>query len=101
MDAYNGLTSHGKPVERVVGHSLGGSAALQLQRDLDKQGRKVGSRTFGAPVMDLKPFDRYYNNAERYRHPTDPVSAMDRGATWGKYKPYSHSYAGFTDMDKG
>ena len=51
--------------------------------------------------MDLKPFDRYYNNTERFRHPTDPVSVLDRGATWGKYKPYSHSYAGFTDMDKG
>ena len=50
--------------------------------------------------MDAKPFDRYYNNAERYRHPTDPVSVLDRGAKWGKYKPYSHSYAGFQDFDK-
>ena len=100
MDAYNHLTTSGKPVDRVVGHSLGGSVALELQKNLSKQGRKVDSRTFGAPVMDAKPFDRYYNNAERYRHPTDPVSVLDRGAKWGKYKPYSHSYAGFQDFDK-
>ena len=100
MDAYNDLTGSNKPVERVVGHSLGGSVALELQKDLAKQGRAVGSRTFGAPVLDAKPFDRYYNNAERYRHPTDIVSLLDRGAKWGKYKPYAHSYAGIQDLDK-
>ena len=100
MEAYNDLTGSNKPVERVVGHSLGGSVALELQKDLAKQGRAVGSRTFGAPVLDAKPFDRYYNNAERYRHPTDIVSLLDRGAKWGKYKPYAHSYAGFQDLDE-
>ena len=100
MEAYNDLTGSNKPVERVVGHSLGGSVALELQKDLAKQGRAVGSRTFGAPVLDAKPFDRYYNNAERYRHPIDIVSLLDRGAKWGKYKPYAHSYAGFQDLDK-
>jgi len=100
VDAYNKLTGSGKPVDRVVGHSLGGSVALELQKNLDKQGRKVGSRTFGAPVMDLKSYDRYYNNAERYRHPTDPVSILDRGATWGNWKAYPHSYTGFQNFDK-
>ena len=100
MNAYNDLTSQGNPVERISGHSLGGSVALELQKNLAKQGHNVDSRTFGAPVMDIKPFDRYYTNAERYRHPTDPVSMLDRGAKWGKYKPYSHSYAGFQDLDK-
>ena len=59
MDAHNKLPASGKPVNRVVGHPLGGSVALELQKNLDKQGRKVDSRTFGAPVMDVKPFDRY------------------------------------------
>ena len=89
--AYKDLITHGKPVDRIVGHSLGGSVALQMQRDkfIPK------SRTFGAPVLDLMPFHRYYNDAERYRHPLDPVSILDRGAKWGGFKPYSHSYTGF------
>ena len=48
--AYNELQASGRPVDRVVGHSLGGSVALQLQKD--KAIPK--SRTFGAPVFDLK-----------------------------------------------
>ena len=100
MQAYNKLNGNGKHVDRVVGHSLGGSVALELQKNLAKQGRNVDSRTFGAPVMDLRPFDRYYNKAERFRHPTDPVSILDRGASWGDWKTYPHSYAGFQSFDK-
>ena len=92
--AYKDLHAQGKPVDRIVGHSLGGSVALQMQKD-----RGIPqSRTFGAPVLDLKPFDRYFNKAERYRHPLDPVSVFDRGATWGSFKPYSHSYTGFGNL---
>ena len=92
--AYHDLHAQGQPVDRVVGHSLGGSVALQMQKD-----RGIPqSRTFGAPVLDLKPFDRYFNKAERYRHPLDPVSMFDRGATWGAFKPYSHSYTVFGNV---
>ena len=49
--AYDKLISEGKPVDRVVGHSLGGSVALQLQKDKDIS----LSRTFGAPVVDFDP----------------------------------------------
>jgi hypothetical protein len=70
--AYEDLQAHGKPVDRVVGHSLGGSVALQLQR----------------------------GKSERYRHPIDPVSVLDRGATWGKFKVYPHTYTDFEDRDK-
>jgi esterase/lipase len=48
-DAYNKLIKEGKPVDRVVGHSLGGAMALQLQKDKDIP----LSRTFGAPVLDI------------------------------------------------
>lgn len=91
--AYYDLQSHGKPVDRIVGHSLGGSVALQMQADhhIPK------SRTFGAPVLDMQPFGRYYNKAERYRHPLDPVSLLDRGATWGPLRSYPHTYTGFSD----
>jgi len=94
--AYQDLQASGQAVDRVVGHSLGGSVALEMQ----KEHGIPRSRTFCAPVLDLNPFDRYYNRAERYRHPLDPVSIFDRGATWGKFKPYSHSYTGYEDLQK-
>jgi hypothetical protein len=90
--AYQDLIKKGKPVDRVVGHSLGGSVALQLQKDHDIP----FSRTFGAPVLDLNPFQ----NAERYRHPLDPFSILDRGATntsnFNHMSINTHSYGGFS-----
>ena len=92
--AYDDLINHGKSVDRVVGHSLGGSVALEMQQhhNIPK------SRTFGAPVLDLNPF----GCPERYRHPLDPVSVLDRSATWGPWSgtnPLStHSYTGFGNL---
>ena len=91
--AYDKLISEGKPVDRVVGHSLGGSVALQLQRDKDIP----LSRTFGAPVVDFDPGINHKVLAERYRHPLDPVSMLDRNATWGPLKGYPHMYGGFKE----
>jgi hypothetical protein len=45
----------------------------------------------------LKPFHRYYGKAERCRHPIDPVSIVDRGAAWGDWKAYPHTYTGFAE----
>ena len=85
--SYYDLVNSGKPVDRIVGHSLGGSVALELQgqHDIPK------SRTFGAPVFDLFP----KAGQDRYRHPLDPVSVFDRGAHWGDLRLYNHSYTGF------
>ena len=91
--AYDKLISEGKPVDRVVGHSLGGSVALQLQKDKDIS----LSRTFGAPVVDFDPGITHKVLAERYRHPLDPVSVLDRNATWGPLKGYPHMYGGFKE----
>ncbi len=92
--AYDELTNrYGKPVNRVVGHSLGGSVALELAKN---KGIEF-TRTFGAPVADPNPFQR--GSVERYRHPLDPVSIFDRGATWGNVMAYPHSYTGFTSFD--
>ena len=38
-------------IDTVVGHSLGGSVSLELQKNYPD--RKLKSRTYGAPVMDL------------------------------------------------
>ena len=96
MDAYKELRSQGKDVGRVVGHSLGGAFALTMHKNL----KIPESRTFGAPVMDFNPF----GHSKRYRHPTDPVSMLDRGATWGPWTGVnplsSHSYRGFGSLQK-
>ena len=94
--AYDDLLASGKVVDRVVGHSLGGSVALEMQKN-----RGIPqSRTFGAPVLDLNPLGQ----SERYRHPLDPVSILDRGATWGPFtgiNPLStHSYEGFGSLQQ-
>ena len=62
----------GKP-QLVVGHSLGGAVALQLQHD----DPNLESRTYGAPVFD--PLGQ--SKGERCRSYWDPVSVFDRGAT--------------------
>ena len=92
--AYEDLQASGTPVDRVVGHSLGGSVALEMQ----KNHGIPQSRTFGAPVLDLNSF----GHPERYRHPLDIVSILDRSATWGPFSgvnPLStHSYEGFGNL---
>jgi len=86
--AMDDLQEQGKSVERVVGHSLGGSVALELQ----KRRGVPRSRTLGAPVVDLNAFAR---KSERYRHPLDPVSILDRGAHMRGLKSYPNTYTGF------
>jgi hypothetical protein len=93
-DAYNKLIMEGKPVDRVVGHSLGGAMALQLQKDKDIP----LSRTFGAPVLDIGL--NHKNLAERYRHPADPVSILDTKSHWGNIQAFPHTYAGFKAFDE-
>ena len=81
-------------MHRVVGHSLGGSVALELAKN---KGIEL-SRTFGAPVADTNFFKRGSN--ERFRHPLDPVSIFDRGATWGGIvADQPHTYGGFRHFD--
>ena len=87
-DAYQKLQSASMPVDRVEGHSLGGSVALQLQKDLGIP----RSGTFGAPVFDLGGSANVVN---RFRHPFDPVSMFDFGAKEGNLQLYPHTYGGY------
>jgi pimeloyl-ACP methyl ester carboxylesterase len=88
QEARNALAANPQTT-RVVGHSLGGAVALQLQKD----DPKLASRTYSAPVWD--PFgqdnvDRGYGifdkaqgkpgGVERYRSLGDPVSFFDGSA---------------------
>ena len=75
--AYADLLQRGMPVNRVVGHS-----PLQLQKNKNLE----FFRTFRAPVVDwdvsvTDPLNLRAKGAEdRYRHPLDPVSILDRKA---------------------
>jgi len=87
---YLQLAQQGQPVDTVIGHSLGGSVALALAKNYGLQ-----SRTYGAPVLDLNPFQR----TDRYRYILDPVSMLDRGAntSWSLHMN-PHSYGGLGAM---
>jgi hypothetical protein len=61
-----------KDIVNVVGHSLGGSVALELQQNFPD--RKFKSNTYGAPVASVT------GAGNRYRNVFDPVSILDRGA---------------------
>ena len=57
-------------IDTVVGHSLGGSVALEIQSNF--KDRITKSRTDGAPVFNLLGSDS--ENAERYRHWLTPLA---------------------------
>ena len=57
-------------VKKVVGHSLGGSVALELEKSMPNT---FESTTYGAPVVSFK-------GGNRYRHKNDLISAFDFGA---------------------
>ncbi len=61
-----------KDIQNVVGHSLGGSVALELQQNFPE--RNFKSNTYGAPVLSATAADN------RFRNYFDPVSMLDRGA---------------------
>ena len=62
-------------IKRTIGHSLGGSVALELEKNYKNI---TSSRTYGAPVWN--PLGSESNNVERYRNWIDPVSVFDRSA---------------------
>ena len=62
-------------VDTVIGHSLGGSVALEINKQNNNQFK---TRTYGAPVLDFS-FNRDPNN-QRFRHPGDIISQFDTGA---------------------
>ena len=71
-------------INKIVGHSLGGSVALEFQ----KNNPKYNTTTYGAPVLQIGS-----KLGNRYRFPYDPVSYLDNGAiTVDKINFNPHSY---------
>ena len=75
IDSERALKANPK-IRRVVGHSLGGAVALEMQRDHPE----LKTRTYGAPVVSMTPGDRY-------RSAGDPVSVLD----WGELQGHCQS----------
>ena len=76
--------------------------SLELQKNYPD--RKLKSRTYGAPVMDILGSEA--ENVDRYRHWFDPVSVFDRGAKksvkWNVLDSGSltHDYSNIADQVK-
>ena len=86
------LEKQGGKVKHLVGHSMGGNVALELQ----KENPILKSTTYGAAVW--QPFST--KQGDRYRHGGDPFSMLDRGAkTIGSsWNPVSaHSFDGYPE----
>ena len=79
-------------IDTVVGHSLGGSIALEMQSNF--KDRIPKSRTYGAPVFNLLGSDS--ENAERYKRWLDPFSVLDRSTEktvkWNPFDSYSFTH---------
>jgi hypothetical protein len=74
-------------VKTVIGHNLGASVALELQRNYK---HITSSRTYGAPVSN--PLGSESNNVDRCRNWFDPVSMFDRSAVKSvKWNPFQSS----------
>ena len=74
-------------ITKIVGHSLGGSVALEFQ----KNNPKYNTTTYGAPVLQIGS-----KQGNRYRFPFDPVSYLDNGAiTVDKININPHSYSNY------
>ena len=69
-------------IDRIVGHSLGGSVALELG---DKH--KLETRTYMAPVVDTGLLKSFGIQPERYKNDNDPISMFDLGAKSYERKP--------------
>ena len=71
----------------MIGHSLGGSISLELQKNYD---HITSSRTYVAPALDLTGQD--YGNIGRYRNWFDPKSILVRPASRNfKWNPFDTS----------
>ena len=88
-------------VKNLIGHSMGSSVALQLNKDY---GNKFNTRTYSAPVFDVLPDRSNTAQNERFRTFGDPVAMFDNNATTF-FKPTLnplelHSYNNYGNIGK-
>ena len=104
-DADKYYRSHHE-IDIVIGHSLGGSVALALEKQYKKEGNNpygiLQSKTFGSPTVSANFTN---NNPNRIRYLGDPISALDFNATTVipsigfRWENSAHSYKGLCIKD--
>jgi hypothetical protein len=104
IERYGQLTDalkNNDQVDTLIGHSLGASAVAELQRQTNN---KYMARYYGAPFLNINPFDGPDPKNQSFRHPGDPFSAFNHKAV--DVRPnnfyswwWSHDYGGY-DADK-
>ena len=70
-DADQLLKEHPE-VDSLIGHSLGGAAVLELNKNYPD---KYDTTTYGSPTFDFGN-----EKGKRFRHTLDPISIFDRNA---------------------
>ena len=93
-------------LDTVIGHSLGGSVALALEKLYKQEGNNphglIQSKTFGAPVISYILSD---TNPKRIRWAGDPISALYFNSTTvmpsskQRWNNSAHSYYGLFIKD--
>jgi hypothetical protein len=104
IERYGQLTNalnDNPQVDTLIGHSLGASTVAELQRQTNN---KYFARYYGAPFLNINPFDGPDPRNQTFRHPGDPVSAFDHKAVDIRSNRFyewwwSHGYGGY-DPDK-
>jgi hypothetical protein len=77
-------------INNLVGHSLGSSVILQLQKERKEQIQNT--RAYSSPVLNL--FGSDSATAQRYRNAFDPVAILDTSATTKySFNPFSKSFS--------
>jgi len=100
IERYGQLTEalkNNPQVDTLIGHSLGASTVAELQRQTDN---KYQARYYGAPFLNLNPFDTPNPRNQTFRHPGDIVSSLDHKAVTIPSNNFhgwwwSHAYDGF------
>ena len=88
-------------VKELIGHSMGGSVALQLNKDYNN---KFVTRTYSAPVFDVLPHNDSNTENERFKTLGDPIAIFDNNAITGlkfSLNPLDlHSYTNYENTGK-
>ena len=92
------LLAKNPQVTNLVGHSMGGAAVLELQKNHAE--KQFKTNTYSAPLVSLTKPDN--ENNHRYRNLFDPISIFDRGAesNW-KSMPLVHYSLAYQEGDQG
>lgn len=96
--------SENPQVDTLVGHSLGGSVVLELNKNY---GDKFRTTTYSAPVFDLFQNDTVNDNHLRFRTKGDIIASMDNNAitinknTLNPLELHAYNNYGDTGKDTG